>query len=87
MFPLKLCESQKHLLVKLLPKRAARILKQTLSELEQTKPINIDCNNSLDRDLRRRKREVLICNICVCKVVHLFFVVVKSILCLTNVFI
>lgn len=55
---LKLCESQKHLLVKLLPKRAARILRQTLLELEQMKPYNIACNNSLDRDLRRRKREV-----------------------------
>ncbi|XP_023300743.2 DENN domain-containing protein Crag isoform X2 [Lucilia cuprina] len=55
---ISLCESQKHLLVKLLPKRAARILKQTLSELEQTKPLNIDCNNSLDRDLRKRRREL-----------------------------
>ncbi|XP_013113202.2 DENN domain-containing protein Crag isoform X1 [Stomoxys calcitrans] len=54
---ISLCESQKHLTVKLLPKRAARILSQTLDSLEALKPTNIDCNNSLDRDLRRRRRE------------------------------
>ncbi|XP_073833925.1 DENN domain-containing protein Crag isoform X2 [Musca autumnalis] len=54
---ISLCESQKHLTTKLLPKRAARILAQTLDSLEAMKPLNIDSNNSLDRDLRRRRRE------------------------------
>uniref|UniRef100_A0A1A9ZC55 UDENN domain-containing protein n=1 Tax=Glossina pallidipes TaxID=7398 RepID=A0A1A9ZC55_GLOPL len=54
---ISLCESQKHLTVKLLPKRASRILRQTLNELEAMKPLNLDSTNSLDRDLRRRKRE------------------------------
>lgn len=57
----QLCESQKDLVVKLLPKKAANILKNTLDELELAKPLNIDSNNSLDRDLRRKRREV-ICN-------------------------
>ncbi|XP_005182820.1 DENN domain-containing protein Crag isoform X1 [Musca domestica] len=54
---ISLCESQKHLTTKLLPKRAARILSQTLDSLEAMKPLNVDSNNSLDRDLRRRRRE------------------------------
>ncbi|XP_037938686.1 DENN domain-containing protein Crag isoform X2 [Teleopsis dalmanni] len=54
---ISLCESQKHLNIKLLPKRAARFLKQTLNDLEDIKQHNVDSNNSLDRDLRKRKRE------------------------------
>ncbi|XP_004529508.1 C-myc promoter-binding protein isoform X2 [Ceratitis capitata] len=54
---ISLCESQKHLTIKLLPKRAARILRQTLNELEALKTTHIESTNSLDRDLRKRKRE------------------------------
>nr|XP_036231974.1 DENN domain-containing protein Crag isoform X2 [Bactrocera oleae] len=54
---ISLCESQKHLTIKLLPKRAARILRQTLNELEVLKATHIESTNSLDRDLRKRKRE------------------------------
>lgn len=57
---MQLCESQKHLTIKLLPKRAARILRQTLNELEALKTTHIESTNSLDRDLRKRKREVSI---------------------------
>lgn len=52
------CESQKHLLTKLLPKRPARILKQTLKNLEEdNQNYATDSTNSLDRDLKRKKRE------------------------------
>ncbi|XP_049281362.1 DENN domain-containing protein Crag isoform X1 [Anopheles funestus] len=55
---ISLCESQKHLTTKLLPKRAARVLRQTLRNLEELS-LNqgYDSNNSLDRDLKKRKRE------------------------------
>lgn len=55
----QLCESQKHLSTKLLPKRAARILKQTLKHLEDLAQNTVnDSTNSLDRDFKRKKREV-----------------------------
>lgn len=56
---ISLCESQKHLITKLLPKRAARILKQTLRNLEEElSTINYqDQTNSLDRDFKRKRRE------------------------------
>ncbi|KAH8373254.1 hypothetical protein KR009_008873 [Drosophila setifemur] len=57
---ISLCESQRHLSPKLLPKRAARLLRQTLTELENTKPISYDSTNSLDRDIRKRKRELVL---------------------------
>ncbi|EDV35240.1 uncharacterized protein Dana_GF22300, isoform C [Drosophila ananassae] len=57
---ISLCESQRHLSPKLLPKRAARLLKQTLTELENAKPISYDSTNSLDRDIRKRKRELVL---------------------------
>ncbi|XP_055909333.1 DENN domain-containing protein Crag isoform X1 [Eupeodes corollae] len=55
---ISLCESQKHLTPKLLPKRAARILKQTLNYLENFK-LNYapESTNSLDRDFKRKRRE------------------------------
>uniref|UniRef100_A0A182Q8N5 UDENN domain-containing protein n=1 Tax=Anopheles farauti TaxID=69004 RepID=A0A182Q8N5_9DIPT len=55
---ISLCDAQKHLSTKLLPKRAARILRQTLRNLEeQSLNQGYDSNNSLDRDLQKRKRE------------------------------
>uniref|UniRef100_A0A182PR40 UDENN domain-containing protein n=1 Tax=Anopheles epiroticus TaxID=199890 RepID=A0A182PR40_9DIPT len=55
---ISLCESQKHLTTKLLPKRAARILRQTLRILEESSQNQgCDSNNSLDRDLKKRKKE------------------------------
>ncbi|KAM8720453.1 hypothetical protein ACLKA7_006491 [Drosophila subpalustris] len=57
---ISLCESQRHLSPKLLPKRAARLLRQTLTELENAKPISYDATNSLDRDIRKRKRELVL---------------------------
>lgn len=56
---ISLCESQKHLITKLLPKRAARILKQSLRSLEEDmSTINShEQTNSLDRDFKRKKRE------------------------------
>ncbi|XP_017484119.1 PREDICTED: DENN domain-containing protein 4C isoform X2 [Rhagoletis zephyria] len=54
---ISLCESQRHLTIKLLPKRAARFLRQSLNELEGLKTTHIESTNSLDRDLRKRKRE------------------------------
>ncbi|KAH8291608.1 hypothetical protein KR018_006748 [Drosophila ironensis] len=57
---ISLCESQRHLSTKLLPKRAARLLRQTLTELENAKPISYDSTNSLDRDIRKRKRELVL---------------------------
>lgn len=56
---ISLCESQKHLNTKLLPKRAARILKQSLRNLEEDlSTINQhEQTNSLDRDFKRKKRE------------------------------
>ncbi|XP_053670188.1 DENN domain-containing protein Crag isoform X1 [Anopheles nili] len=55
---ISLCESQKHLTTKLLPKRASRILRQTLRNLEELSQNQVcDSNNSLDRDLKKRKRE------------------------------
>lgn len=55
-----MCESQRHLSPKLLPKRAARLLRHTLTELENAKPISYDSTNSLDRDIRKRKRELVL---------------------------
>lgn len=53
-----MCESQKHLSTKLLPKRASRILKQTLKFLEELgQNHGYDSTNSLDRDFKRKKRE------------------------------
>lgn len=55
---ISICESQKHLTTKLLPKRAARILKQTLRNLDAlNQNYNNDSMNSLDRDIKRKKRE------------------------------
>ncbi|XP_055548391.1 DENN domain-containing protein Crag isoform X1 [Wyeomyia smithii] len=55
---ISLCESQKHLSTKLLPKRAARILKQTLRNLDElNQNTDKDASNSLDRDLKKKKRE------------------------------
>ena len=56
---ISLCESQKHLGTKLLPKRAARILKQTLKSLEEdlSNVNQQEQTNSLDRDFKRKKRE------------------------------
>jgi DENN domain-containing protein 4 len=56
---ISLCESQKHLNTKLLPKRAARILKQTLRNLEEEMSMmgHPEHTNSLDRDFKRKKRE------------------------------
>ncbi|EAA01213.3 AGAP001102-PA [Anopheles gambiae str. PEST] len=55
---ISLCESQKHLTTKLLPKRAARVLRQTLRNLEEmSQNHGCDSSNSLDRDLKKRKRE------------------------------
>lgn len=61
---ISLCESQKHLTTKLLPKRSARILKNTLKNIEE-ELINITCSgaknsentNSLDRDFKRKRKE------------------------------
>lgn len=53
-----LCESQKHLNTKLLPKRAARILRQTLRNLEElNQSSSNESSNSLDRDFKKKKRE------------------------------
>ncbi|CRL08126.1 CLUMA_CG020952, isoform A [Clunio marinus] len=54
-----LCESQKHLTTKLLPKRAARILKLFLKKLEDEMLENnsSEQTNSLDRDIKRKKRD------------------------------
>lgn len=54
----QLCESQKHILAKLLPRRAAQTLRQTLSDLEQeaTSPIG-GGSDSLDRDFKRKSRD------------------------------
>ncbi|XP_065083443.1 DENN domain-containing protein Crag isoform X2 [Ochlerotatus camptorhynchus] len=53
-----LCESQKHLNTKLLPKRAARILKQTLRNLDELNQTGgNESSNSLDRDFKKKKRE------------------------------
>lgn len=55
---ISVCESQRHLTTKLLPKRAARILKQTLKFLEDLNhSTGGDSANSLDRDFKRKKRE------------------------------
>lgn len=55
---ISVCESQKHLSTKLLPKRAARILKQTLKNLEEISQNNgCESTDSLDRDIKRKKRE------------------------------
>lgn len=55
---ISVCESQRHLSTKLLPKRAARILKQTLRMLEEQNSYGgSDTANSLDRDFKRKKRE------------------------------
>lgn len=53
-----MCESQKELLVKLLPKRASRILRQTLRELEELsqQPV-VSATNSLDREFKRKIRD------------------------------
>lgn len=57
---ISLCETQKHLSTKLLPKRAARILKNTLRDIEEEIMPSYTQNeqtNSLDRDFKRKKRE------------------------------
>jgi DENN domain-containing protein 4 len=58
---ISLCESQKHLVTKLLPKRSARILKNTLKNIEE-EMINLgygvsEQTNSLDRDFKRKRKE------------------------------
>lgn len=54
----QLCESQKELTTKLLPKRASRILRQTLAKLEEeAQTPNITSTNSLDRDFKRKIRD------------------------------
>lgn len=53
-----LCETQKHLSTKMLPKRAARALKQTLHTLDTLiATYSNDLNDSLDREVGRKKRE------------------------------
>lgn len=53
-----MCESQKHLTTKILPKRAARILKLTLKNLDELNQSHgYDSMNSLDRDFKKKKRE------------------------------
>lgn len=58
---ISLCESQKHLSTKLLPKRAARILKNTLKNIEEEIVDSMNAKNeqtnSLDRDFKRKKKE------------------------------
>lgn len=55
---ISVCESQRHLSTKLLPKRASRILRQTLKMLEDLNHHpGYDSANSLDRDFKRKKRE------------------------------
>jgi DENN domain-containing protein 4 len=56
---ISLCESQKPLTTKLLPKRSARILKNTLKNIEEEmgSTNSSDQTNSLDRDFKRKKRE------------------------------
>ncbi|XP_059619595.1 DENN domain-containing protein Crag isoform X1 [Phlebotomus argentipes] len=55
---ISVCESQKHLTTKILPKRPARILKQTLKHLEEVSQCpNQNSTNSLDRDFKKKKRE------------------------------
>lgn len=55
---ISVCESQKQFTTKLLPKRASRILKQTLRQLEELgQSTGNESMNSLDRDFKRRKRE------------------------------
>lgn len=69
---MQICDSQRHLTTKLLPKRAARILRTTLEELYQrlreeqsttttnhvnSSSLNCEPTNSLDRDFQRRRRE------------------------------
>lgn len=57
---ISLCDSQKHLSTKLLPKRAARILKTTLRIIEDelnSLAASDQPTNSLDRDFKRKKRE------------------------------
>jgi hypothetical protein len=57
---ISLCESQKHLTTKLLPKRSARILKNTLRNIEDeitAMTSHEQSTNSLDRDFKRKKRE------------------------------
>ncbi|CAH0718266.1 unnamed protein product, partial [Brenthis ino] len=64
-----ICESQKHISLKLLPKRQARILRQTLEQLfsniRPASPIHMsngskyngEPTTSLDRDFQKRKKE------------------------------
>lgn len=55
---ISVCESQRHITTKMLPKRAARILKQTLKTLDEIGMSNgVESMNSLDRDLKRKKRD------------------------------
>lgn len=57
-FSLQLCESQKFLITKMLPKRAAQTLKHTLRKLEEeTNQMPAGSTNSLDRDFKRKCRE------------------------------
>ncbi|KAG7300228.1 hypothetical protein JYU34_015791 [Plutella xylostella] len=63
------CESQKHISIKLLPKRSARVLKQTLEALysacratmasapSSTDKYNGETTTTLDRDFQRRNKE------------------------------
>uniref|UniRef100_T1GRB7 UDENN domain-containing protein n=1 Tax=Megaselia scalaris TaxID=36166 RepID=T1GRB7_MEGSC len=46
-----------NLTTKLLPKRATRILRQTLKQLEELDFYHIESTNSLDRDFKKKKRE------------------------------
>ncbi|CAH2087462.1 unnamed protein product [Euphydryas editha] len=64
-----ICESQRHISLKILPKRQARALRQTLDQLftniRPSSPIHSSSNNknngeattSLDRDFQKRKKE------------------------------
>lgn len=57
---ISLCESQKHLTTKLLPKRSTRILKNTLKNIEEDLigiAASNEQTNSLDRDFKRKKKE------------------------------
>lgn len=55
---ISICESQKHLSTKLLPKRAAKALKQTLRMLDTLiATYSFDETDNLDREIKRKSRE------------------------------
>lgn len=55
---ISICESQKHLTTKLLPKKAAKILKQTLRTLDTLIVTNAnDSIDDLDREMKRKSQD------------------------------